>query len=193
MTGSTKSRKWNYWMPMTILAIGMLSIIQFYAIYRIRVYQHVNAILNNAILHVEVETALFHLQIEEIIAGETTINTADAIAHMDKAIKLAEAISSGGPIDSDQESVAGMVKMLGLQARANEMKSLLMAFKNLALWRLENIAARGIGTATDQQFDARFDEILEKAAAIENVCKKNRDEYLQKSQRIVHSIYLLWA
>jgi signal transduction histidine kinase len=68
-----------------------------------------------------------------------------------------------------------------------------MAFKNLALWRLQNIEERGIGTESDQQFDERFDRILEKAAAIENVCKTNRDEYLLKSQRIVHSIYLLWA
>src|SRR6185369_2583260 len=115
MTGSTNSRSWNYWMPMTVLLIGILSVALLFAIYRIRVYQHTNSILNDAILHVEVDTAMFHLKIEEFVSGDTTVNVQDAIARMDKTIRLAEAITSGGPIDSEQEPVAGMVKMLGLQ------------------------------------------------------------------------------
>ena len=74
MTGTSKSRKWNYWMPMTILVVGILSIALLFAIYRIRVYQHVNTILNIAILHVEVNTAIFHMQIEEYISGDTSVN-----------------------------------------------------------------------------------------------------------------------
>lgn len=178
---------------MTIFVIGILSIALLFAIYRIRVYQHVNTILNNAILHVEVNTAIFHMQIEEFISGDTTVNIQDAIAQLDKTIKLAEAISSGAPIESEQESVSGMVKMLGLQVRAEEIKSLLTAFKNMALWRLQNMPERGPGSDADQQFDTLFNELLEKAAAIEHICKTNRDEYLLKSQRLVHGIYLLWA
>jgi signal transduction histidine kinase len=180
-------------MPMTVVLIGMLSIIQFYTVSRIRVYQHINSVLNNAILHVEVNTAIFHLKIEEFISGDTTENIQGAITLMDKTIKLAEAISNGGPIDSERESVSGIVKMLGLQARAEEMNSQLKSFKNLALWRLQSIDERGAGSDSDQQFDAMFNQILEKTAAIENVCKTNRDEYLQRSKRLVHSIYLLWA
>jgi signal transduction histidine kinase len=193
MPGSTKTRKWSYWMPMMVLVIGILSIIQFYTVSRIRVYQHINSVLNNAILHMELNTAIFHLRIEEVISGDTTENLRDAIARMDKTIELAEAISSGGPIDSEQESVAEMVKMLGLQARAEEVNSLLKSFRNLALWRLQSIDERGAGSDADRQFDMLFNQILEKTATIENVCKTNRDAYLLKSKRLVHSIYLLWA
>jgi signal transduction histidine kinase len=193
MTGSTKSKKWNYWMPMIVLVIGILSIIQFYTISRIRVYQHVNSVLNNAILHVEVNTAVFHMQIEEFLSGDTEVNIQDTIARMDNTIQLAEAIINGEPIGSEQESVSVMVKMLGLQARAEDMKSLLKSFKDMALWRLQSIDKRGPGSVADQQFDKRFDAILEKATAIENVCKSNRDAYLLKSKRLVQSIYLLWA
>ncbi|MBC7961563.1 MAG: sensor histidine kinase [Steroidobacteraceae bacterium] len=188
-----KTRKWNYLMPMTILLIGILSVALLFGVYRIRVYQHINSVLNNTILHVEVNTAIFHMQIEEFISGDTTVNITDAIARMDKSIKLAEAISYGGPIDSEQESLSGMVKMLGLQAQAEEMTSLLKSFKNLALWRLQSSRERGIGSDSDQQFDAMFNQILEKTVIIENVCKTNRDDYLLKSKRIVHGIYLLWA
>lgn len=178
---------------MTVFMIGIISIALLFAVYRIRVYQHVNSVLNTAILHVEVNTAIFHLQIEEFISGDATVNIQDALALMDKTIKLGEAISNGGPIDSEQESVSGMVKMLGLQVRAEEMNSLLKSFKNLALWRLQSIDERGAGSDSDQQFDAMFNQILEKAVSIENVCKSNRDEYQLKSKRLVHSIYLLWA
>jgi signal transduction histidine kinase len=187
-----KSRKWNYWMPMTVLVLGVLSVALMFAVYRIRVYQHTNSLLNNAILHVEVDTAIFHMQIEGFISGDT-VNIQDAMAKMDKTIKLAETIKSGGPIDSEQEPVAEMVKMLGLQARAEELNSLLKSFKNLALWRLQRIDERGTGSDSDYQFDALFSQILEKTVAIENVCKTNRDAYLLKSKRLVHSIYLLWA
>jgi len=55
------------------------------------------------------------------------------------------------------------------------------------------MAERGPGSDADAQFDALFNELLEKAAAIEHTCKTNRDENLLKSQRLVNSIYLLWA
>jgi len=180
-------------MPMTVFLIGILSIALLLAISRIRVYQHINSVLNNAILHVEVDTAMFHLKTEEFISGDTTVNIQDAIARMDKTIELAEAIPGGGPIDSEQEPVAEMVKMLGLQSQAEEMNSQLKSFKNLALWRLQSIDERGPGSDADQQFDTLFNQILEKTAAIEIVCKTNRDAYLLKSRHLVHSIYLLWA
>ena len=59
-------------MPMMFLVIGILSIALLFAIHRIRGYQHINSVLNNAILHVEVDTALFHMQIEGFISGDTT-------------------------------------------------------------------------------------------------------------------------
>ena len=193
MSGSMKSRKWNYWMPMIVLVLGILSIVLFYAIYRIRVYQHINSVLNNAILHVEVDSAIAHMQIEGVISGDTTVNVQDTIDRMDKTIRLAEVIGNGGPIDSEQVSVAEMVRMLGLQARADELQTLLRSFKDLALWRLQNIAEGGTGSDADQRFDTMFDQILEKTLAIENVCKTNSDAYLLKSKRIVHTIYVLWA
>jgi len=193
MSDSMKSRKWNYWMPMIVLVIGILAVAQFYTVYRIRVYQHINGVLNNAILHVEVDTAISHLQIEEFISGDTTVKIRDAITRMDKTIKLAEAMSDDRQIDTEDVSVTGMLKMLGLQTRAEEMKSLLSSFKNLALWRLQNIEERGAGSESDQRFDAMFNQIVEKTAYIEKVCKQNRDEYLLTAKRIVQSIYLLWA
>lgn len=178
---------------MIVLVIGILAIAQFYTVYRIRVYQHINGVLNSTILHVEVDTAISHLHIEEFISGDTTVNMQDAIARLDKTIKLAEAMSDGRPIDSEDVPVTGMIKMLGLQTRVEEMKSLLRSFRNLALWRLQNVEERGAGSESDQRFDAMFNQILEKTAYIERVCKQNRDAYLLTAKHIVQSIYFLWA
>ncbi len=192
MSTSNTLMKW-YQVLMMVIIIGILSVALMYSVYRIRVYQHTNTVLNNAILHVEVNTAIFHMQIEEYVSGDTSVNAKEVIARMDNTIKLAEAISKGGPIEAEQVSVSGMVKMLGLGAQAEELHSLLVELKKMALWRMENIEERGTGSDADQQFDTLFTQIIGKAVAIENICKTNRDQYLLKSQRLVHGIYFLWA
>src|SRR6185369_5708991 len=135
MNASEKTWKWH-WMPLTVLLIGMISISLFFAIHRVRVHQYENSILNNAIMHVEVDTAIFHLKIEEITAEETEVDLKGAIASMDRAIDRANAILKGETIDSEDGSVSGMVEMLGLQNPLDELKSMLIAFKAMGMWRL---------------------------------------------------------
>lgn len=192
MNISYKTWKW-YWIPITVCLIGILSIILFFAIHRIRVHQRENTTLNNAILHVQVDTAIFHLHIEEYMAGETTVNLKDTMARLDHVIDLVNVIGSDGVIDPDEESVAVIVRRLGLQGRTEELKSQLKALRNMAHWRLEDIATRGVGSDSDSQFDVLFDEIVEKAAAIEAVCKASRKEDLRTSRKLVLSIYLIWS
>lgn len=180
-------------MPLTVILIGMISVSLFFAIHRIRVHQHENTILNNAILHIEVDTAIFHLWIEETVSGETALDAKSAIYSMDRAITQADAILKGEAIGSEEGSASGMVAVLGLQKQLHELKSLLIEFRRLGVWRLENVATRGVASPADQQFDRKFDEILAKAAFIEEVCKRNRDENLHKSRHVVLIIYLVWA
>jgi signal transduction histidine kinase len=74
-----------------------------------------------------------------------------------------------------------------------ELKSMLKVLKNMALWRLEDTARRGITSDFEIQFDAKFNEIVEKAAAIEAICTANRKEDLRISQKLVLGIYLVWS
>ena len=189
---SWKSFNW-YWMPLTILLIGIISIILFFTIARIRVYQHENTILNSAVLHMEVDSSVFHQDIEEIISGETGVELKSAITSIDRAIDQADTILKDGTIEAEERPVSGMVAMLGLKKNLDELKSLLIELKRIGLWRLENIEKRGITSAANQQFDDKFDEILAKAAVIEEICKRNRNENQIKSHRFVLSIYNIWA
>jgi len=192
MNVAEKSWKWH-WMMLTVLLIGVISISMFFALHKVRVHQHENAILSSAILHMEVEAAIFHLRTDEIAAGEEGVAIKDAIADMDRATGRADAILRGGTIDSEGGSVAGIVAALGLQQQLEELKSLLVKFKSLGLWRLEDVVTRGVESAADEQFDEQFDQILAKASVIEKVLTKNRDENRIKSQRVLRSIYFVWA
>src|SRR6185369_11434576 len=192
MHATGKSWKW-YWMPLTILLIGMISISLFFAVHRISVYQHENTILNNAILHMEVDAAIFHLRVDEFVAGEQGVEIKDAITGIDRTIGRADAILKGKAVDSEEGSVSGTVALLSLQKQLEELKSLLVEFKRLGVWRMEDVVARGIDSAADEQFDEQFDQILVKASVIEKVCTRNRDENRIKSQRVLRSIYFVWA
>jgi hypothetical protein len=192
MHATGKSLKW-YWMPLTILLIGMISISLFFAVHRISAYQHKNTILNNAILHMEVDAAIFHLRVDEIAAGEEGVEIKDAIAGMDRTIGRADAILKGKAIDSEEGSASGIVALLTLQKQVEELHSLLVEFKRLGMWRMEDVVAKGADAAADEQFDEQFDQILAKASVIEEVCTRNRNENRIKSQRVLRSIYFVWA
>jgi len=189
---SEKSWKWH-WMMLTVLLTGVISISLFFALHSLRVHQHGNAILSSAIPHMEVDAAIFHLRIDEIAAGEEGVAIKDAIAGMDRAIGLADTILNGKAIDSEEGTTAGVVKVLRLQQQLEELKSLLVKFKGLGVWRLEDIVARGVDSAADEQFDEQFDQILAKASVIEEICIRNRGENRIKSERILRSIYVVWA
>jgi len=192
MNVAKRSWKWH-WMMLTVLMMGVISVSLFFALQRLRVHQHENAILSSAILHMEVDAAVFHLRIDEIAAGEEGVAIKDAIADMDRAIVQADAILKGKAIDSEEGSVAGVVAALRLQQQLEELKSLLVELKRTGMWRLKDIVARGVDSAADEQFDEQFDQIIAKASVIEKVCTSNREENRIKSQRILRSIYVVWT
>ena len=192
MNVAKRSWKWH-WMMLTVLMMGVISVSLFFALQRLRVQQNENAILSSAILHMEVDAAVFHLRIDEIAAGEEGVAIKDAIADMDRAIGQADAILKGKAIDSEEGSVAGVVAALRLQQQLEELKSLLVELKRTGMWRLKDIVARGVDSAADEQFDEQFDQIIAKASVIEKVCTSNREENRIKSQRILRSIYVVWT
>ena len=179
-------------MPLTFVLVGALSVLLFSAIHRIRVQQQVNSALNESLLRLEVDTALFHLRVEDFVAGEPWVDLRDAVASMDKAISLADVMLRGGK-DPDQEPIAGAVRTLGLAARAAGLKAKLVSFKALGLERAGDPGRSGSGSTADLAFDLDFADILQKAARIEDVCKANTLETRRTSQHLMLIIYLSWG
>jgi hypothetical protein len=191
MADSMKSWKWH-WVPLMFVLIGVLSIPLFSAIHRIRVQQQVNSTLSDTILHLEVNTALFHLRVEDFIAGEPWVDLHGAINKMDKAIDLANVMVKGGA-EPEQGSIREAVRSLGLQSRAAEIKSLLISFKARGLRRANDPELSGSGSSADLDFDLEFANILKKAEGIEGVCKANTLETQRTSQNLMLVIYLSWG
>jgi len=191
MAEAIKSWKWH-WVPLTFLLVGVLSVLLFSAIHRIRVQQQVNSALNDALLHLEVDTALFHLRVEDFVAGEPWIDLNEAVARMDKAIGQADVMLNGGK-EPEQAPLAEAVQSLGLSARAVELKKLLLSFKALGLGRAGDPGRSGSGSSADLAFDVEFANILRKAEGIERVCKANTLEARRTSQKLMLIIYLSWG
>lgn len=180
-------------MLLTVLLIAVISSSLFHKVHRNRMTQHENSILSNVILHTEVDAAMFHLRIDEFASGEEGVETKDAIAGMNRAIGRVDAILEGKAVDSEGGSVSGTVALLKLQNQLEELKSQLVEFKRIGIWRMEDVVARGVDSAADQQFDEQFDQILNKASAIEEACNRLRAENLIKSKRLVLTTYLVWV
>jgi signal transduction histidine kinase len=191
MNDAIKSWKWH-WVPLTFVLIGVLSILLFSAIHRFRLQQQVNSTLNDALLHLEVDTALFHLRVEDYIAGEPRVDLGRAVASMDKAIGLTQVMLEGGS-EPEQVFLARAVLALGLSARASELKTQLVSFKALGLTRARDPRRSGSGSAADLAFDQEFANILQKAAGIEAVCKADTLQTRRSSQKLMLCMYLCWG
>lgn len=179
-------------MPITVILIGMLSVVLFYTIHRVRVHQAADTSISNAVLHIEITTAIFHLHVDEIIAGESS-GSIGVIDSVDEAIRLTDVILAGAVVPG-QGLHSWQVRSIGLRTGAEEMKSLLLSFKLTGLDLIRNCENKmSICTAGAQQFDASFDEILSKAAVLEDICKRNEEVNQQKTRKIVLSSYIVWA
>jgi signal transduction histidine kinase len=177
---------------MTVFLIGMISIGLFYTVYRIRVHQEANYFISNAIMHIEINASIYHLRLEEFVAGDVNSDVASALSGMDQAVRLADLVHSGGEV-SGRRLELELARELGLQTRAQELKTLLLRFREIGTAWLKVSKETRFGSPIDQLFDATFNEILRKSAVMEDICKKKMEEDLRKSQRIVFSIYFVWA
>lgn len=167
----------------------MFSLLLLCALHRIRLRQQVNATLNEAILRLEVDTTMFHLQVDDIVDREPGAGLPQAVAMIDAALVSADVMQKRG---GDPVPLSG-VEALGLRQRAAEMKSLLLAFKAHGVQRVRERENAGKGSPSDRRFDLAFNEILKKGAVIEAICLANRLSAQRANDKLTPVLYLIWG
>lgn len=182
-------RRQCYWMPTAVLLIGIFSITLLVWVRQIGARQLMYAHIIEAIMDLQIKAATGHLWLEEAISGDATTDA--ALANMDQAIDLVNAVLNGGRTDHGL-----IVKPLidpQLRVRVEAIRSDLQEFKVLALERLRHIEKAGIGTILDQQFDENFKEILAKASDLEASIQTNMTLDQTKTPHLFLSILIAWA
>jgi len=178
-------------MSITVCLIGMLSIILILWADRISERLRFDADIVDAFMDVQIHTAKAHIWMEEIIAGDNGVDAEKIIADLDQAINLIDVTLKGGKSENDW--IPEPLKDPELRLHAEEIKSLLKKLKMTGLARIENPENSGIGSDSDQRFDALFKEILGKTKELEDKMEIDEAGNEETSRRLILGILVSMA
>jgi len=170
--------------------LSLLSIGMFFWLERIGERQRLDFDLCDVLMDIQKIAATAHLWLEEAITGDPAVEIQKVKDDLDLAIRFAEVALNGG--ESEHGQILQALRDGGLREKVEELKVLLIKSKQIALQRLNNPGAAGIGSVLDQQLDAVFKEFQEKASALEIIAEKNQIQARVQSQRLFLGIFLTW-
>jgi len=192
MPGSKKLWQWR-WMPISVFLIGMLSIVQIQWEDRISEKLRSDDGLINTVMGVQINTALYHLRLEEVLDGydpeETDKN--ETLAALDHAMILIDGTLRRGV--SERGWVSEPLTDPALRARAEAMKALLVEFKVVGLERLQNPGKAWIGSPLERRFESIFKEVLRETRNLENILEIQETANHKKSKDLIRGILAVWS
>ena len=190
MSGSGKSRPW-YGLPITVFLIGLLSIVLLLWVERVNERLSNDADIVDAIMDIQIHTALYHLRLEEGLSGVASINAKEASADLDQAIYLLNVTLDGG--EAEHDWIAEPLQDPELRARAERITSLLLKLKTLGLERQQRFDKSESGSALELEFDAIFKETLGNLRALEDILERDEAANQEKSRLLFLSVLVIWA
>lgn len=190
MSGSGKSRRWNG-LPTTVFLIGMLSIFLLLWVERINERMRDDADIVDAIMDVQIHTAIYHLWLEEALAGNVPVTVKDAMARLDQAVYLINVTLDGG--ESEHDWISEPLESPELRARAEAIKSLLMKLKALGLERQQRFDKSGSGSSHELEFHAVFKESLGNLRSLEDIIEREEARNQEKFRFLFLGVMVIWA
>ncbi len=186
-----KADQW-YWMPATVFLIGILSLILLFWVERISNRLHVDEMLVDAVMDIQIHIGSAHLGLEEIIRGEPEEDISKVLAELDQAIRLVNVILDGGE-SRNNNWISEPLTDPELRARADAIMALLIKFKTIGKERLQESTGAGKSSALYQQFHVVFREVLSRTRQLEESIEKDEAENQKKSKRLFLAITTIWA
>lgn len=187
-----RSLKWQwYWMPAAVFLIGISSVVLLVWVNRISERLNQDAILENAIMDIQIHTATFHLWLEETLAGNVPVTANDAIDSLDRAIRLLDITVTGG--ESEHKRITAPLNVRELSVQAGEVRSHLMQLRMKGLERLKTSDKSGSGSALEREFHALFMESLRSANALEEAIEEDELRNQEHFRKLFLIILGVWV
>jgi signal transduction histidine kinase len=181
--------KW-YWMPASVLLLGLLSVVLLVWTDRIHDKQSSKYMTVDAIMDLQIHTSTFHLWFEQALGGDSQQDMKKVWEDYGRAVKLAGALLNGG--ETEHGTISRLIDT-DLRNRVEGIKTLLTTLQAVALVRLRSPAKAGIGSDLDHEFDSVFGKILAEAVELENAVQYELVRNEELSDRIFSGIILVWA
>ena len=190
MSGSRKLSQWQ-WMPFAVILIGILSIVLLIWVSRISAKLVNNELLVDALMDIQINTARYHVRLEELIDGTAPSDVNEASAAVDKSMNLVDLILNGGEAEYDRSMEP--LKNTKLRLRVEAIKSLLARLKSIGLQRLQAFGKPEIDSVLEPRFEAVYRETLSETGDVESIVEKEEAENEKVSRRIYLGIIVIWS
>lgn len=183
--------RWH-WIPAAVLLIGIMSIILLLWVERISDRLHVDEMLIDSIMDIQIRIATAHLRLEEIIRGEPEVDVSKVIEEMDHAIQMISVILDGGRSEKE-DWIFEPLRDPGLRSRVEAIRSLLIRFRTTGIERLQELRTPEKRADIYQQFHAVFKECLSRARELEESIEKDEAVNQKKAKRLFLGIPAIWT
>ena len=183
----------RYRLPLSVLAVGLLSIAMLVGTDRIR---HRSIVRDNAyvkaVAEIQRDVAISHLWLEEHVTGDRV--DVDEIAQ-----RLDRSLSSVAAMLGQGASTAGGLQAFGDRAllqQAAALETQIEEFRRISEVRLkgfDSALAVGIGSAIDVEYDAVFARVLERAQALNTAVEDRMVRNRAHSRLLFATILVAWG
>jgi signal transduction histidine kinase len=190
LSSKLKNQYW-IWLPTIVFLIGMASIVLLLVANRINERRLIEADIVDAIMDVQVLITTAHLWMEEVLAGDESVEVDKIFENLDQATNLIDVTLKGGA--SERDWISEPIEDPDLRSRAEEIQSLLMAFKVSSVQRLENPTISKSGSVADQEYDSFFKTIISKTRDLERLMEIDEAENEEAFRRLFPMLLLIWA
>ena len=182
--------KW-YWIPSTVLLLGMLAVALYVWTDRINDKQRINYLMLDAIMDVQIHTSTFHLWFEQALAGDKAVDVKEVWEDYERAVRLVDVLKKGG--QSEHGMIPQPLDDPEMRSQAEKIEALLTSLKTIALVRLQEPGKAGIGSEIDHKFDRVFSQILVNAAELELIIQGEQIKTEKQAGRLYLGIILVWT
>jgi PAS domain S-box-containing protein len=186
-----KQYKW-FWMPIVVLALGIISVTMFIWSHYIREQLRIRDIpQDDVLMEMSNEITNFHLLLDEYFAGNISISPDQIKAHQNRIMALSKALLEGGISDEHGFDIKPLKHPI-MRAKAERIWSLLIKFNSFFNQRIEHKKTVGMDTESDQQFDRLYSEILDEIQGIKQILMRNMSNNESRSRFLVRVILFIW-
>ncbi len=202
---STRGKRHGRWIygnlvPITVVVLGVLSLSVLIWTVRINQQQLRHSELASAIADFKLRLATAHLWLEEATAQQAAGETGTArwqatmgrsVADLHEARMLVNALVRGGP-GAGGAAIAAFDDAV-LLAHAEHVGELLAEWEGIARQRSGRPELGRAGSVLELRSDAIFDDLLQRAVAIERIVKDHKRADFTPSRRLVLGTVLAWS
>ena len=178
-------------LPITVLLIGILSIILLLWVERVSERLHMYEVLVDTVMDVQIHISKYHLLLEEAISDGASVDMQEDFALIDQAIILVDTTLMGG--ERDKHRIVWPFQDPELRSRAESVKSLLLRLRVSGLERLRERAKTRSGSSLEGEFHALYKEAHRILGGMETMLESREAANQEKSRRLFQVIMIIWS